>query len=216
MLISDIHGSIDAAKRAGTEAERRDVDMVIVAGDITNFGGKDEAKKILSAIPVRKVAVPGNCDHPDIVDVFEETGTESAHGRRFEMNSMQFSGLGASNPLPFGTLFTYSEENIYTFLDSLLPGSDILITHTPPVGILDRTTFGHHGGSESIRKVVEKYRPVLHVFGHIHESPGVERIGETVFVNAGAAKDGNAAIIELKKEGSRLGVSDVQRIRLFP
>lgn len=215
MLISDIHGSMDMAESAGREAERRNVDIVLVAGDITHFGGPSEARRILSAIPVRKVAVPGNCDPPEIVDIFQETGTESAHGKRVELEDICFAGLGAANPMPFSTLFTYSEENIHMILDAIMDGCDVMITHTPPMGILDRTTFGHLGGSVSIRKVVERYGPALHVFGHIHESPGYERIGETVFVNAGAAKDGNAAIIDVEKE-ERLKVKNIERIRLFP
>ncbi len=214
MLISDIHGSMKAVERAGKEAERRDVDIILVAGDITHFGGKDEAKRILSELPGMKVAVPGNCDPPDIVDVFDSTDTLDVHGRFGTVEGIRFAGLGAANPMPFSTLFTYSEENILLLLEPVARDSDVLITHTPPMGILDSTMFGHRGGSESIRKVVDTVRPALHVFGHIHESGGVERHENTVFVNAGAARDGNAAIIDTEKNGS-FRVLNTERIELF-
>ena len=199
-LISDIHGSLGNVRRFFREVGDFSPDFVVIAGDITHFGGRKEARDILSAIPYKKIAVPGNCDPPEIVDVFEETDTVDVHGKRAEIGGYVFAGLGASNPLPFSTLFTYSEENIHLILDSIARGADILVTHTPPYGILDRTMFGHHGGSEAIRKVIEEHRPKLSLFGHIHESPGVERNEHTVFVNAGPLKNGNYAIIDMDGE----------------
>lgn len=203
-LISDMHGSLGNVRRFSLDVEKFSPDMVVIAGDITHFGGKKEAKDILMAIPFRKLAVPGNCDPPDIVDIFGETNTVDVHGKRAEINGYVFAGLGASNPLPFNTLFTYSEENIYLILDSVARGADILVTHTPPYGILDRTMFGHHGGSEAIKRVIDEHKPKLSVFGHIHESPGVERNEHTVFVNPGPLKNGTYAIIDMKGENIRV------------
>ena len=214
MLISDIHGSLKAAELAGKRAEELDADAVLIAGDITNFGRPDEAERIFSMIPVKTAAVPGNCDPPEIVNAMKGHVLD-VHGKRAELYGVCLAGLGASNPMPFSTLFTYSENNIYLILESIMKGCDIMITHTPPLGILDKTAFGHLGGSESIRKVVEEHRPALHVFGHIHESPGIERHNGTVFVNAGPAKDGYAAVIEAEKSGGKLNVLNAERIRLF-
>ncbi len=213
MLISDIHGSMKAAESAGKEAKERGVDIMLVAGDITHFGRADEAERIFSMFPVRTVAVPGNCDPPDILPSHEKI--MDVHGKRVEYRGICFAGLGASNLTSFSTLFTYGEENIYLILDSIMKDCDVMVTHTPPMGILDKTAFGHRGGSESIRKVAEEQRPPLHVFGHIHESPGVEMHNGTVFVNAGPARNGNAAIIDVEKKNGKLKVPDVELIRLF-
>jgi Icc-related predicted phosphoesterase len=202
-VISDIHGSTGKVKRFSMDVEKFSLDIVVIAGDITNFGGKKEAREILSAIPFRKIAVPGNCDPPEIVDVFEETDTVDVHGKRAEVNGHVFAGLGASNPLPFNTLFTYSEENIHLILDSVARGAEVIVTHTPPYGILDRTMFGHHGGSEAIRKVIDEHTPRLSVFGHIHESPGIERNEHTLFVNPGPLKNGNYAIVDMGENDIR-------------
>lgn len=202
-LISDIHGSLAKVRRFSREIEDFSPDVVVIAGDITHFGGKKEASDILLAIPFRKVAVPGNCDPPEIVETFEETDTEDVHGRRVEIGEYVFAGLGASNPLPFSTLFTYSEESIHTILDSVARDADVIVTHTPPYGILDRTMFGHNGGSEAIKKVIDSHKPRLSVFGHIHESPGIERNEHTVFINPGPLKNGNYVTIELDKKDIR-------------
>ncbi len=200
VAVSDIHGSMKMVKRLAKNMDEIRPDLVVISGDITNFGEKSDAKAILSEIPFKKAAVPGNCDPPEIVDVFEECDTVDLHGKRAEINGLIFAGLGASNPLPFSTLFTYSEENIGLILDSVAKGADVLVTHTPPYGILDKTMFGHRGGSEAIREIVDKHRPRLSLFGHIHESPGVEKVDGTVFVNPGPLKEGNYAIIEIGDE----------------
>ncbi len=37
-----------------------------------------------------------------------------------------------------------------------------------------------------MRKVIEQFRPVLGVHGHIHESGGERKVGSTLCVNAGS------------------------------
>jgi len=81
---------------------------------------------------------------------------------------------------------------------SLIPaGVDILLTHTPPSGILDGVpTFNEdaypsddsltqrHVGCEDLLKELARIRPRVHVFGHVHANPGrIERSG-TIFCNA--------------------------------
>ena len=62
--------------------------------------------------------------------------------------------------------------------------TQVLITHGPPWGVLDRTEDGSHVGCEDLSRQVQRIQPKLHVFGHIHESNGrVEHEG-TTYVNA--------------------------------
>lgn len=50
---------------------------------------------------------------------------------------------------------------------------DVLITHGPPRGILDRNSDGFVCGCPDLRnEVLDRVKPRLHVFGHIHESYG--------------------------------------------
>jgi len=77
----------------------------------------------------------------------------------------------------------------------------IFVTHVPPYGILDKvkddwipyavSTYGEkakegHIGSSAFRDAALKYQPLLHIFGHVHETPGIEKQGGTTFINGGA------------------------------
>jgi Icc-related predicted phosphoesterase len=60
---------------------------------------------------------------------------------------------------------------------------DLLVTHCPPYGILDRNSQGKSAGSEYLRDKVLAMKPKYHVFGHIHESMGMEKHEGITFVN---------------------------------
>ncbi|GAB1736993.1 hypothetical protein NU219Hw_g358t1 [Hortaea werneckii] len=58
----------------------------------------------------------------------------------------------------------------------LQPGADVAITHSPPLGVLDRTDDGKRAGSPSLFAAVASARPQVHCFGHIHESWGARKV----------------------------------------
>jgi Icc-related predicted phosphoesterase len=65
-------------------------------------------------------------------------------------------------------------------------GTDVLITHGPPLGILDQSRRRTpHLGCEELAEAVEKIAPRLHLFGHIHGGHGrVRGAYGSEFVNA--------------------------------
>jgi len=70
--------------------------------------------------------------------------------------------------------------------DQIPENTDILVTHTPPLGILDRLLLGKRVGCKSLRQRIDQIKPRLHVFGHIHEDYGIHQDKETstIFANA--------------------------------
>lgn len=57
------------------------------------------------------------------------------------------------------------------------PGVDLMLTHGPPLGVLDAVVRGgERVGCESLMNAVRRARPRLHVFGHIHEGYGAGRM----------------------------------------
>ncbi|WP_038150254.1 metallophosphatase domain-containing protein [Thiomicrorhabdus chilensis] len=63
--------------------------------------------------------------------------------------------------------------------------TQVLLTHTPPSGMLDQTRSGFHAGCEHLAVRIQQLRQLkLHVFGHIHEATGTADENGVTFVNA--------------------------------
>ncbi|MDA8124934.1 MAG: metallophosphoesterase [Deltaproteobacteria bacterium] len=92
-------------------------------------------------------------------------------------------------------------EDLHKLFKQVDPAKTIFVTHAPPYGILDKVapewvsygvgTYGEkakdgHIGANAFRTIAFEYQPLVHTFGHIHETPGVEKHGRTTFINGGA------------------------------
>ena len=67
--------------------------------------------------------------------------------------------------------------------------TDVLVTHGPPHGILDRNHGGQHIGDRDLLERVQQIRPRLHLFGHVHDSNGELVQDGTHFINAAIGDD---------------------------
>jgi Icc-related predicted phosphoesterase len=69
---------------------------------------------------------------------------------------------------------------------ALIPAdTDVLITHGPPQGILDKChPEGYSLGCRDLMQRVEQLRPLLHIFGHVHGGYGSQQWNGTKFINA--------------------------------
>lgn len=61
--------------------------------------------------------------------------------------------------------------------------TDVLITHQPPLSILDYSG-NVHWGNHTLLEQVTQVNPQYHLVGHVHESYGIEKIGHTIYVNS--------------------------------
>lgn len=69
--------------------------------------------------------------------------------------------------------------------DMIPENTDVLITHSPPCGILDWSIRDRqHTGCRDMLAAVLRVRPQVHAFGHIHGSYGTKELHGTKFVNA--------------------------------
>nr|CAD7195259.1 unnamed protein product [Timema douglasi] len=69
--------------------------------------------------------------------------------------------------------------------DQIPSDTDILVTHTPPVGHGDLCCSGIRAGCvELLTTVQHRVRPKYHVFGHIHEGYGISTDGKIIYINA--------------------------------
>lgn len=188
LLFSDVHTNrrhcqnlIEMSKKA---------DIVISAGDIGSL--RMNLKKTigwLSEIEKPTIMVPGNAESFDELKNACTIWPSATvlHGTGIERKGVLFFGIGGGIPVtPFGTWsYDFSEKEAEALLKDC-PEDCVLISHSPPKGILDISSRGRHLGSKTIREVIEKKIPQLVVCGHIHESSGkTEILGKTTIVNAG-------------------------------
>ena len=62
---------------------------------------------------------------------------------------------------------------------------DILVTHGPPFGILDVSSYGNvNAGCELLLEAVKVKKPKIHIFGHIHSGFGYQYVDGTHHINA--------------------------------
>jgi Icc-related predicted phosphoesterase len=202
LILADIHGSAKAIHLLADEAAA--CQGVVLAGDITHFGGPDELAPILAAVeafgkPI--FAVPGNCDLT-AVDHMLQQRQHSVHANVKILDGFAFLGAGGSLPCP-GTTPNESGESVFQdILDAAVTLTEqkpmILVTHQPAWNTaLDTTYDGRHTGSRAIRDFIEKHRPLLAVSGHMHEALGIDTLGPTTLVNPGPFRHGRYAVAEL-------------------
>ena len=76
------------------------------------------------------------------------------HGSQTTLDDITFYGLGGGIPItPFGAWsYDFSEDEAKNLLQDIQPGG-VLISHSPPKGILDMSSDGRSLGSEAVREI---------------------------------------------------------------
>ncbi len=188
LLFSDLHVQLNLAKKLVEKS--KEVDVVIGAGDFAIMHrGLEETLQVLRAITKPIVIVPGNGEtYKELKEAAEGwENCHALHGSGIKLLGVDFFGIGGGIPVtPFGSWsYDFTEKEAKNLLEGL-PEKAILISHSPPKNILDKSSSGMHLGSTAIRAVMEEKHPKLLVCGHIHESGGrQEWVGNTLVVNAG-------------------------------
>lgn len=208
LAVSDIHDNLENLKKIKNKTGN--CDITIIAGDLTNFGEEQETKKALETLkPFRVLAVPGNLDTSKVTEELEKQNA-SIHQQKTTIGDYCLAGMGGGRATEAGRVL-YTEEQILKTLSRLLQGEKniILVTHVPPLDTkLDLSRKGEHAGSSAVRKTIEQFQPLLAISGHIHESHGTDKIGNTLCLNVAAVKEGRAAKIEI--EGKKIDARFLQ------
>lgn len=174
-------------------------DVLIHAGDATLQGTVEELVKFIgwfSKQPAKhKLFVPGNHDfgvernyvlYDTICDEHDVTllVNESVYIMDDDKNGFRFYGSPYTK-LFGGWAFMKEDVELGQVWNNIPKDVDVLITHGPPFGILDRNFYKEHCGSQTLyQRIKELERLRLHVFGHIHESAGSLQLDKTQYINA--------------------------------
>lgn len=201
VFISDTHSLHD-------QAQIPEGDLLIHAGDFTNVGRMNEIasvgiwlRNLGKRFPLGVVVVAGNHDW-----MFQKNqmmarqllnngligGDRTSEIIYLEDSLVTVKGLkiygSPWQPTFFDWAFNLDRGEAIKHKWDLIPeGLDILITHGPPMGIHDQSAphlGSEHLGCEELLAAVERTKPKIHVFGHIHGGYGKTQYVNTLFINA--------------------------------
>jgi Icc-related predicted phosphoesterase len=170
--------------------------ILVHAGDVSGRGTEREIRVFLewfSSQPyMHKILIAGNHDFffevakPEEVQALlaEYPGITYLNDSGVTIEGIKFWGSPVT-PFFHNWAFNRYANEIGPHWDLIPEGIDVLITHGPPHGILDKTIReGWSVGCKSLKAKVDQIKPQVHVFGHIHEGMGQVEIGGTTFINA--------------------------------
>jgi Icc-related predicted phosphoesterase len=174
----------------------------------------DLAETRLAGTGIKCFVTGGNDDYPDVLEALQRPGAQSIFGCEGQVVQVDedhsMISMGFSGPTPWRTPREVPDEELGLMVEQMIAqvadlSHCIFNFHDPPVDstldtcpMLDWNTdppsqivrggqlvlFG--AGSESIRRAIETHQPLLGLHGHIHESPGVIKIGRTTCINPGS------------------------------
>lgn len=185
--ISDLHGYIPILSGG---------DILVVAGDVTARDEVNEWHTFFQWLAAqkysKKVLIGGNHDNflentnileeSYIKSLLEDNIFEYLLDSGFEFEGIKFWGSPWSAKFygqnPECAAFSFKSRYQMEEKWNLIPNDiDILITHTPPFGILDYTSNSQRVGCMMLDNAIKSRLNNLkiHIFGHIHEAYGVQR-----------------------------------------
>jgi uncharacterized protein len=173
-----------------------DVKLILSCGDLPY----PYLEYLLAILNVPLCYVPGNHDpvyHPNRVQTRAE-GCENLDGRVARVCGLTIAGLGGSSRYHPNGVNQYTPFEMTRRVWGLMPVLwwnrvrhglclDILITHSPPLGIHDEDTQAHRGLS-AINRLIRWAKPRYHLHGHVHFfrrnlTPSVTTLGVTKIIN---------------------------------
>lgn len=185
ITFSDFHEDFDQLDILINRAKEKDIDFVVVAGDITIFSkGLRPVLKRLNSIEKTVYIIPGN--HEEGTS-FEKVILDYPNCINFDRQAIDLGddfillGYGRDG-------FSQKDPNFRkiarTWYGQFKNKKVILVTHGPPAQCKLDIVGDHHVGNIDYREFIERIKPKVAICGHIHETAGeVDTIGETNVVN---------------------------------
>jgi Icc-related predicted phosphoesterase len=186
LAVGDIHGDTGLVKRLAKRAEKENVDLVILAGDLT-FMDTSTKDLIGPFIKAKKevLLIPGNHEPEETVKFLTDKypNTKSIHGYSLRKNDL---GIFGSGTIDWGmespetkTLFKDLERGHEKIKDTK---KKIMVTHMHHRG--SKSEFSGFLGSPGVTKAIKKFSPDILISAHIHEGSGIEeQVGKTKVIN---------------------------------
>jgi Icc-related predicted phosphoesterase len=189
LAIGDIHGDSKLVERLAKKAKDENVDLVIIAGDLTFL--ESSTKNLIGPFIKEKkevILIPGNHETMSTITPLTQMypGTKHVHGYSVTRGDIGIFGSGyesATGP------FVLEDEEIFKMLKK---GNDkikdlkkkIMVTHAHHKGSI--AEFSGFPGSKAVERAIREFKPDVLISAHIHEAGGLqEKIGKTKVFHVG-------------------------------
>jgi Icc-related predicted phosphoesterase len=173
-----------------------EADMIIHAGDFTYRGELEEVQKFLKWYGEQKakykLLICGNHEveiskQPTqlLQQLCENQGIQLLNNTYTIIEGLIIFGSPNSNKFGHGWAYNSTEEELKEIYSKIPKETDIVVTHGPAYGMLDKTLTSKNVGSMSLReRLSELHNLKLHITGHIHESRGIMFRNRYMTINA--------------------------------
>lgn len=187
LAIGDIHGDTGLVKKLAEKAEKENIDLVILAGDITF--AEISLKGIIGPFAKAKkdvLIIPGNHESISSIHFLTEMYkpyAKNLHGYSIKKGNLGIFGSGGAdigiNFIPDSEIFELLKKGHKGIKNT---GKKIMVTHMHPAGS-KAEKFGFKG-SKAISKAVYEFQPDILITSHMHEASGLEEnFGKTKVIN---------------------------------
>ncbi len=186
LAIGDIHGDTGLVKRLAEKAEKENVDLIILAGDLT-FAEQSTKNLIGPFIKAKKqvLLIPGNHESLATTKFLEEMypNTKNIHGYSLKKDGLGIFGAGAGdigiNQIKDSKIFDLLKKGHDKIKDT---ERKVMVTHMHPQG--SKAEFSGFKGSKAVKKAINEFHPDVLITAHIHEASGIEeKMGNTKVIN---------------------------------
>jgi uncharacterized protein len=193
----DLHGDPGIAKKLADRAERENVDLVILCGDLTE--GDEKTDNLIGPF-VKKhkkvLIIPGNHESVATTDFLAQVyGVKNIHGYSVRFidpgKDKKYIGIFGCSGVNIG-IHQVTDKEAY---DLLKKGHDyikdasikIMVSHVHPSNSKMEKFTQFFEGSKAVRRAIDKFQPDIMFCSHVHEAEGLEeKIGKTRVINVGS------------------------------
>ncbi len=198
--VADIHGKTEKIEKIKTVISCQTPDILVIAGDITNFISPLKTFKQLMDIDIPIFGIRGNSDLKRVERLLlEQKNTTLLNHVPVTYLKNLFLGLNGTIPLPFLSKICLRETQRIDRLKHNINRETILVVHPPPRGIGDKVGNRFSAGSFQIKTLIKNHPPLMVLCGHIHEQAGYHYFKNILVVNCAMNKKYDGAIIDVKK-----------------
>ena len=188
LAAGDFHSDASLAKKLAKQAEKEDVSLVILNGDVVE---EEQTSGIIGPFLEKNQKVfilPGNHETLATTDFLAEMyGITNLHGYAVRYKELGIFGCGGAD---VGMTQLTDEEIFNTLKKGFEKVKDmprkIMVTHIHPADSVMEKFSQFVRGSKGLTRAIKEFQPDVLICGHVHEAEGIEeKIGKTRILNVG-------------------------------